>query len=37
VKKTTIYLDNVTDRRLTELSRLYGRSRAALIRDAVEP
>jgi hypothetical protein len=36
MKKTTIYLDEVTDGRLTELSLRHGRSRAALIRDAVE-
>jgi hypothetical protein len=36
MKKTTIYLDDVTDSRLIEISRRRGRSRAALIRDAVE-
>jgi hypothetical protein len=36
VKKTTIYLDDAADRRLVEISRRRGRSRAALIRDAVE-
>lgn len=36
MKKTTIYLDDSTERRLAEMSRRRGRSRAALIRDAVE-
>jgi hypothetical protein len=36
VKKTTIYLDDATDGRLVEMSRWHGRSRAALIREAVE-
>jgi Ribbon-helix-helix protein, copG family len=36
VKKTTIYLDDVTDRRLSDISRRRGQSRAALIRGAVE-
>lgn len=36
VKKTTIYLDDGTDSRLIEMSRQRGRSRAALIREAVE-
>lgn len=36
VKKTTIYLDDAADSRLIEISRRRGRSRAALIRDAVE-
>lgn len=36
MKKTTIYLDDVTDSRLMEMSRRHSRSRAALIRVAVE-
>lgn len=36
MKKTTIYLDEVTDGRLAEMARRGGCSRAALIRDAVE-
>lgn len=36
MKKTTIYLDDVTDGRLIEMSRRHGRSRAALIRDALD-
>lgn len=35
MKKTTIYFDEVTDRRLVEMSRRHGRSRSDLIRDAV--
>lgn len=36
MKKTTIYFDEATEHRLIELARRHGRSRAALIRDAVE-
>lgn len=36
MKKTTIYFDEVTDRRLAEMSERHGRSRSDLIRDAVE-
>jgi hypothetical protein len=36
MKKTTVYFDDVTQRRLIELSRRRRRSQAALIRDAVE-
>lgn len=35
MKKTTIYFDEPTEHRLIEISRRLGRSRAALIRDAV--
>lgn len=36
VKKTTIYLDDLMDQRLEEMSQRRGRSRAAMIREAVE-
>ncbi len=36
MKKTTIYFDEVTDRRLADMSTRHGRSRSDLIRDAVD-
>lgn len=36
VRRTQIYLDDDQDRRLTDRSRQVGRTRSALIRDAVD-